>query len=157
MSAERRRCPWLVVGVIVAALPLAACRQAGAAEEGHEKEGPAKVEKIEGTELSRLTLTEKAVERLDIQTDEVRESQVTVAGKPVPRKIIPFAAVLYDSTGATWVYTNPEPRVYIRHKITIDSIEGDDAILSDGPDVGVKVVTIGASLLFGTEFEFEEG
>ena len=55
------------------------------------------------------------------------------------------------------MYTNPDPLVYVRHRITIDYIEGGVAVLSDGPAAGVKVVTVGASLLLGTEFEVGEG
>jgi hypothetical protein len=102
-------------------------------------------------------LTEKAAARLDIRTEAVADEQKTRLGGAAPRRVIPYSAVLYDATGATWVYTNPEPLVFVRHAITIDHIDGDVVVLSDGPAPGVKVVTVGASLLFGTEFEFEEG
>jgi hypothetical protein len=67
------------------------------------------------------------------------------------RKVVPYAAVLYGVHGETWVYTNPEPLVYVRQAITIDYIEGDLAILSEGPEAGTEVVTVGAAELFGTE------
>jgi hypothetical protein len=69
------------------------------------------------------------------------------------RKVIPYSAVLYDAQSDTWVYTNPEPLVFVRHRIRVDYIEGDVAVLSDGPPSGTKVVTAGAALLFSTEFE----
>jgi hypothetical protein len=40
------------------------------------KEKPARVEKIEGTELSRITLTEKAAQRIGLQTTRVKVEQV---------------------------------------------------------------------------------
>ncbi|MGH6816130.1 MAG: hypothetical protein ACREC6_10520 [Hyphomicrobiaceae bacterium] len=69
----------------------------------------------------------------------------------VPQKVVPYSAVLYDPQGGTWVYTNPEPLAYVRHSIAIADIEGDLAILSDGPPLGTTVVTVAGALLFGAE------
>jgi hypothetical protein len=70
---------------------------------------------------------------------------------PGPVKVVPYAAVIYGVHGETWVYTNPEPLVFIREPITIDYIEGDLAVLSEGPPAGTAVVTVGGSELFGAE------
>jgi hypothetical protein len=113
---------------------------------------PAHVEHLEGTKLSRVTLTAKAAERLDIQTDQVRETEVLYSGETSKRMVVPYASVLYDPHGNTWVYTNPEPLVFVRHHIDIDYIEGDLAVLSDGPASGTAVVTVGVAELYGTEF-----
>jgi hypothetical protein len=67
------------------------------------------------------------------------------------KKIIPYASVIYDLHGETWTYTNPEPLVYIRQPITVDYIEGDLAILLEGPPVDTEVVTVGVAELFGAE------
>jgi len=67
------------------------------------------------------------------------------------RKIVPYAAVIYDVNGGTWVYTSPEPLVFIRQSITIDYIEGDLALLTQGPPAGTQVVTVGGALLLGAE------
>jgi hypothetical protein len=83
----------------------------------------------------------------------VAERQVTHAGSTSLRKVVPYSAVLYDSDSNTWVYTNPQPLVYVRQGIKIDYFEGDQAIVVEGPDVGTAVVTVGAAELFGTEFE----
>ena len=158
MCKKQRGHQWAVLGLIVAAvLPLAGCK-AGAASgaEVEAKVKPATIEKIAGTELSRLTLTAKAAARLDIKTEAVADEQKERSGKTALRKVVPYSAVLYDATGTTWVYTSPEPLVFVRQKITIDYIEGGVAVLSDGPATGVKVVTLGASLLYGTEFEVGE-
>jgi hypothetical protein len=66
-------------------------------------------------------------------------------------KIVPYAAVLYDAPGNTWVYTTPNPLTFVRHVIHIDYIEGDLAVLSDGPPSGTEVVIVGAAELFGAE------
>lgn len=76
---------------------------------------------------------------------------VSLLGKGKKRKVVPYAAVLYDVHGDTWVYTNPEPLVFVRHKVDVDYIEGDVAVLEDGPSSGTAVATVGVALLFGIE------
>jgi hypothetical protein len=71
-----------------------------------------------------------------------------------PQKVIPYAAVLYDPRGNTWTYTNPEPLVFVRHSIDVEFIEGDRAVLREGPAAGTTVVTAGAAELFGVEQKF---
>ena len=112
------------------------------------KVAPSVVEAIEGTEFSRVTLSQRAAERLDIQTADVRDE--TIDG--VVRRVLPYSAVVYDPKGNAWTYTNPEPLVFIRHALTIDTIVGDIAILAEGPANGAKVVSVGGALLYGTEF-----
>jgi hypothetical protein len=48
------------------------------------------------------------------------------------------------------------PLTFERQEITVDTIEGDKVILSEGPEVGANVVTMGATELYGSEAEFEE-
>lgn len=135
---------WAFVMLILAGLILSAC-SAETATAG--KESPYKLEDIEGTDFKRVSLTEKAAERLDIQTDTV--SMTEKDGNEV--MTVPYAAVLYGLNGETWVYTNPETLVFVRESIVVDQIDGDMAILTEGPDVGTPVVTVGVSLLYGAE------
>jgi len=229
----------LAVIVILAGLQTVACTQKA---EILSELKPAKVERVPGTDLSRLTLTPKAVERLDIKTAAVREERVgarkrlvagevivkpaaandssklwvrvplspgdirsVAAGQPAQvaslgdatggttaravnspngakdalhyavdqpdgftlgqrvrvqlalsgagmHRVVPTSSVLYDAKGKTWVYTNPEPQVFVRHAITVDHIDGDRVVLSDGPAPGTTVVTVGAAELLGTEY-----
>jgi hypothetical protein len=140
---------WVVVIAIVAALGIWAFQSVGPAESATTGGGKAvTIEKIEGTDLSKLTLTEHAAQRLDIQLADVTEQQIDGAATLV----VPFGAVYYDPMGQAWVYTNTEGLSYVRAAITIERIEGDIAILSAGPAVGTKVVSVGAALLFGAEF-----
>ncbi len=145
------------------------------------KPGPAKVEKIEGSNIARVTLTESAMARLGLETTPVREetvmprkplvagvSALTVAANasadsvPVSdaigtesgsqtRKIIPYSAVIYDLTGQAWAYVNTEPRTYVRQPINIDYSQGAQTVLKDGPPAGTQVVSVGAAELFGAE------
>ena len=108
---------------------------------------PLTIEKGEGEEPSRLTLSPKAAERLGIETAAVAAAQLDGAS----RLVVPYAAVLYDPTGATWAYTNPEGLVFIRAPITVERIDGDIAVLVSGPPAGTLVVTVGAPELWGAE------
>jgi len=131
---------WLFVVLLIAGFQITACAPKSVSS---EKIAASRTEEIEGSEFKRLLLTEKAAERLDIQT-----SMVSMDGD---NKIIPYAAVLYGLNGETWTYTNPEPLVYIRQDIVIDHIEGDMVVLTEGPDVDTPIVTVGVSLLYGAE------
>ena len=171
MQRSHRR--WAVI-LIVAGLGGSACTHK---TEMPAQSKPAKTEAVQGTELSRVTLSPKAAERLDIKTAAMRDEQVKArksspagagAAKPTAagagakervdvamsstRKVVPTSAVLYDAKGKTWVYTNPEPLVFVRHAVSIDYIDGDRAVLTDGPVSGTAVVTVGAAELLGTEY-----
>jgi hypothetical protein len=138
---------WMIISLLIlAVLPLVAC---GGSEE-EAKEEPFHLEEIEGSDFNLVTLTEKAAERLDIQSEEVREEEVDGSVKMV----VHYAAVLYGLNGETWAYVrNPEPDSlkFVRTPITIEYIDGGLAILSDGPDLGTHVVTVGAPELFGAD------
>lgn len=141
---------WVLVLVIVAALPLSAC---GGGSEPVSVSEPATVEHLEGSEFSRVTLSARAADRLGIETASVRDAPSGSGG--AARKVVPYAAVLYGTDGATWVYTNPERLVFVRDRIEVDYIEGNRAVLTDGPSPGTAVVTVGAAELLGTEFEVD--
>jgi hypothetical protein len=149
MAQKRQAGLWVIVIAILAALGVWAFQSVGPAESATTGAGKVvTIEKIEGTDLSKLTLTEQAVQRIDLQLGDVTEQQIDGAAKLV----VPFGAVFYDANGVAWVYTNPEGLSYVRAQLTIERIEGDMAILSAGPAVGTKIVSVGAALLFGAEF-----
>lgn len=131
------------VPLLMAALLLGACGEAPSDE--HEIDDPVTLQEVEGTELSSVTLTQQAAERLGIQTAPVESS--------AEGTVVPSAAVLVDPNGDFWVYTSPEPLVFVRHAISIDHEEGDQAFLSDGPPAGTQVVTVGVSEVYGSEYE----
>jgi len=135
---------WFVLVLIMTGLQLSACAPKAAKVEFVP---PSVLEPIEGSDIQRVILTEKAAERLDIQTSPVRDEQVNGSA----RKVVPYAAVIYDLSGATWVYTNPAPLSFVRESITIDFIEGDQVVLNDGPSSGTEVVTVGVAELYGAE------
>jgi hypothetical protein len=142
-----------LVAAVALILGLSACTQGEALGAGEEEvTSEATVEPVEGTELSKVTLTQRAAERLGIQTAQVRDAQVAAGkGKGAAGKVIPYSAVLYDEQGDTWTFTSPQPLTYVRQKITLDHIQGDKALLVDGPPAGTTVVTVGAPELLGAE------
>ena len=122
------------------ALPVLNARAADAPK----TKGAAHVEAINGSSLKKVVLTQKAADRLDIKTGAVTADAAGALSTP-------YASVLYDVKGNTWVYTNPEPLVYVRHAITVLSVKGPLALLKTGPAAGTAVVVVGASELYGAE------
>lgn len=135
----------IIAAVFVAALQLAACGQASSVTAS--KIQPVTLEKTDQTGINRLVLTEKAAERLAIQTAQVREEQVN----GTTRKVIPYAAMVYGVKGETWTYTSPAPLTFVRQPITVDHIDGDNVILADGPAAGTAVAITGVSELYGAD------
>ena len=106
---------------------------------------PAMLEQVDGEDLSRVVLTTRAAERLGIETTPVRDS--------ADGAVVPYAALIYDAHGDTWVYTSPERFAYLRAPVEVERIEGQLAYLADGPASGTEVVVVGGAELYGTEFE----
>lgn len=78
---------------------------------------------------------------------------VTVALKePEESLVVPWAAVLHDFLGGTWVYEQTKPQVFVRRRVQVRHVVGGVAVLDGGPPPGTKIVTDGAGQLFGTEF-----
>jgi len=137
----------LFIALLILASLLTACAPASAGEEEGVK--PVTLEPVAGTDLNHVILTADAAKRLDIQT-------VSVHDGGTQGTVIPYDAVLYEANGDTWVYVSLEPLVFVRQSIVIDHIKGNEAFLSEGPDSGAMVVTLGAAELYGSEEEFEE-
>jgi hypothetical protein len=129
----------------LAALPALSACSSGSGEVA--KIQPAKVVKIEGTDTQRVELTERAAQRIGIETTTVK----TATGPQAGHTVVPYAAMIYDADGQASVYTNPAPLSFVRKSITVSTIEGDSVYLTDGPPAGTTVVTVGTAELFGTE------
>lgn len=126
------------------ALPSMSAFGAGEAVAAIMKSGSSTVEKIAGSDLKRVILTQKAAERLDIKTGKMAADAAGVMTAP-------YAALVYDGKGMTWVYTNPEPLVFLRAPVVVESIKGPNAILKSGPPTGTTVVVVGVAELYGAE------
>jgi multidrug efflux pump subunit AcrA (membrane-fusion protein) len=124
----------------MAALPVAGCTEVETeTATGYE---PSTLEPVKGEEdLKRVTFTEEGARRVGLRTVAVR------------RNIVPYAALIYDPEGKTFVYTSPKPLEYLREEVQVDRVEGSRVLLSDGPAPGTEVVTVGAAEVYGTELE----
>jgi hypothetical protein len=155
-ALKGRRAVWLialiVIGLAAFGIYEGVADNSRASASGDHETPPARVDPIGTTGINRVTLTAEAANRLGIET-------APVTGRVVDgrrRTVIPYSALMYDVDGATWVYKRLAPLVFARHRVTIATIEGKQAIVSSGPKIGVRVVTVGASELFGSEAEFDE-
>jgi hypothetical protein len=126
--------------MLLAGLMLGGCAS-NLAGTSHEAE-PAVLEKIPGTDLLSVTLTEDAAERIGIKLATVRSR---------PPFSVPYRALLYDPNGGTWVYTTPEPLTYVRARVRVGAIDGKRMTLVRGPAPGTKIVTVGVAELYGAE------
>jgi hypothetical protein len=82
--------------------------------------------------------------------------ELPLKGTNEKHTIVPYSALYYDNKGVPWVYLNPKLLTYERQKVEVERIVGDDALLKDGPPIGTKVVTTGASFLYGAEVIFKK-
>jgi hypothetical protein len=145
-AAGRPAGRWIAGGLLAAsALALAAC----GTEPAPELSSPARVVPVAGSSIPRLELTPGAVQRLGIQTRPVAAAAPGTAGAT---EVIPYPAVVYDTDGSSWTYVNIAADTYLRRPITVTAIRGDVALLSAGPPVGARVVTVGSAELLGTEY-----
>jgi len=140
------------------ALPRAACSGVGGGGGGgnsEQKNPPARLIAVTGTDHKQVALTPKAAERIGLQTGPATEGSHAGGPKEV---VVPYSALVYDAHGAASVYTTSAPLTFARVPVTIDMIDGDSVLLTQGPAAGTAVVTVGAVELFGTELgigEFE--
>lgn len=130
---------WVFSLLLMVGILLAACSPKSTQT---VKPKPAQVEAIGETGLKRVVLTEKAAERIGIQTIMVDEMQ---------QSKIPLSAVIYDVDGKTWVYTNPEQLTFVRQRISVERVDGAQALLLEKLPGGSNIVTVGVMELYGAE------
>ena len=127
--------------VIVFGLALAGCAEVETeVVAGYQ---PSKVEPLAGADVKRVTFTAEGAKRTGLETAEVRGDGDGL--------VVPYAAVIYDPEGKTFVYTSAKPLTYVREEVTVERIEGDWAFLTDGPPAGTEVVTVGVAEVYGAE------
>ena len=119
----------------------------GAGSRDDETARPAVIEHAKGSNAQFVRLTPEAARRIGIRTAVVRR-----AGPGSADLVIPYAALLYDPNGSTWTYTNPRRLVFQRQDISVARIDGDSVVLTKGPRAGTKVVTEGATEIWGVEY-----
>ena len=148
-ASSRCRLRALAAGlaVLLGALPTSACTSAEEASTGGYQ--PATLEPVDGTDLRMVTLTEEGARRTGLRRVTIRRSG--------PHLVVPYAALIYDGEGTAYVYTSPQPLTFLRAEVEVDRIDGDQALLTDGPRAGGDVVTVGAAEVYGAELEIAGG
>ena len=134
----RRAGRLIIAAPALAALLLAGC--GGAVSDDHEIVEPASFDEQTG----RIEMTAQASERLDIQTAPVQARGDLL--------VVPSAALLVVADGTFYVYTSPEPLVFVPRPISIDRDDGVTAFLTEGPPAGTDVVTVGVPELYGIQY-----
>jgi hypothetical protein len=128
-------------------LPVAfAASGCGSGSGDNESPSPAVIEHVKGSNIERIRLTAEAARRIGVRTTVVQRAG---AGNDL---VIPYAALLYDPDGNTWTYTSPKPLVFQRQNVKVASIDGDTVQLTRGPSAGTRVVTEGATEIWGVEY-----
>jgi hypothetical protein len=110
---------------------------------------PARLAAVDGSGLKRVTFTAEGARRTGLRTATV--------GRSGRHLVVPYAALIYDGEGRSFVYTSPEPRTFQRAPVEVDRVESDLVLLTDGPPAGTEVVTIGATEVYGAELEIAGG
>lgn len=148
---------WVVVmAAVVGGSFWAASRRSTSAVPAAPAGGPPlTVEPVEGSDLRRVILSARAAERLGIETAPIGGAdaggRLAGVGARGGRSVVPYSAVLYDAHGDTWVYTNPESLVFVRARVSVESIDGNRVILTNGPPAGTTIVTVGGAELLAAE------
>jgi hypothetical protein len=145
--ARQRRLAPAVVALLLGCAGLAGCREVEATSSGGYE--PAKLEPLGKGDVQRVTFTAEGARRVGLRTaPAVRAGRATA---------VPYAALIYDATGAAYVYTSPAPLSYVRVGVRVERVDGDRVLLSRGPRPGTRVVTVGASEVHGAENEIAGG
>ena len=139
---QQRRVRVAAVLVVVAvAIVLGGCTQPP--ETAEKRPGPVKLATIPNSKVKQVTLTDQAVKRIGLEMVAIADEAGT--------RVVPYAAVVYDEKGGTYVFTSPAALTFVRAPITVARITADKAYLTDGPSVGTNVVTTGTAELYGAE------
>ncbi len=94
-----------------------------------------------------------------------RDQLVTVfvpAGGSREESVVPYAAVVFDAHGGSWVYLDltadeAPQHVYERRRVELGPPVGDDVVVRPPLSGGERVVTAGAAALFSREFHKPPG
>jgi hypothetical protein len=138
-----RRLPAAALSLVLAGLSLVGCAEVEeTTPAGYE---PSHVEPVKGSDLKTVTFTAEGARRTGLKTATVERSDGT--------RVVPYASLIYDGEGQSYVYTSPKPLTYVRAPVVVDRIDGRRALLKRGPPAESEVVTVGASEVYGAELE----
>ena len=144
LRGSRHRLAVAAVVVVAASVPLSACKEVE--EEASEGYSPVTLQPIKGSDdLQRVTFTAEGARRVGLQTAPVRRRG--------SQEVVPYAAIIYDAEGKTFVYRTTGRLTFVREGDAVERITAADAYLTRGPAPGTRVVTVGAAEVYGAEVE----
>ncbi len=143
------RLGWILsITAVVAASMWAATTKAHLNEPIHHA-SPVSVERIDGSDFARVTVSALGARRIGLDVVEVAS-----AGPGSGRVSVPEQAIVWGADGTTWLYTVVEgPLTFVRRAVVVDTASGGRATLSEGPAPGTPIVAAGSAELYGAEFE----
>jgi hypothetical protein len=128
------------LAAVALSVSLAGCSQTAAT---HQPYKPAKVGPATASGVKPVTFTAEGARRIGLATSAVFNANGSL--------VVDHAALIYDSSGGSWIYTIPEPLTYLRTPVKITHVDQDRVFLADGPVAGTPVVTVGAAQVYGEE------
>lgn len=123
-------------------LALGAAALAGCTEVESESETGYEPSKLRKTHVE---FTPEGAKRTGLRTEAAERTGRRVS--------VPYAALLYDPEGKTYVYTSPKELHYVKAEVRVARVESGRVVLARGPPAGTRVVTTGAAEVYGTELE----
>ena len=123
-------------------LALGAAALAGCTEVESESETGYEPSKLRKTHIE---FTPEGAKRTGLRTEAAERTGRRVS--------VPYAALLYDPEGKTYVYTSPKELHYVKAEVRVARVESGRVVLARGPPPGTRVVTTGAAEVYGTELE----
>ena len=97
----------------------------------------------------RVRFTAEGAKRTGLKTATV--------GQSGNHRVVPYAALIYDGAGKSYVYTSPRRLTFVRAEVEVRRVQSDRVLLAGGPPAGSSVVTVGAAQVYGAELEIAGG
>ena len=139
---DRLVAPWIGLAGVALGFALSGCNEIEPAPASSYH--PAELSSPDPRGVREVSFTEDAARRVGLQT-----SRVTASG---PDLVVPYAALIYDKQGKSWVYSVTRPLTYLRVSVVVkEEVDEDSMALSAGPPAGTEVVTRGATEVYGAE------
>ena len=103
---------------------------------------PARIE--HGPHGTRIVLSASGAQRIGLRTARTHSARG-------PMVAVPASALIYDPSGKTYAFIAVQDRTYAEVHVRVARIDGDTALLKNGPRVGDQVVSTGAEELYGVQ------
>jgi len=113
---------------------------------------PAVISPVDGSdELHRIQLTEDAADRIGLTLTTVSTAAKAGPADGARPEAVAAGAIVYDSSGATWVFVQQQHLTFQRAQVVVSRVVGDTAVLRSGPPVGSQVALVGVAEIKGAE------